>query len=361
MNTIALSDYNIYIGDIWATWNAFLKARNYSKVVVLVDENIKEHCLPIWEAKTNIEEYLLVKIEAGEQNKTIETCQKIWALMVEGEVNRSALMVNLGGGVIGDMGGFCASTFKRGIDFVQFPSTLLSQVDASIGGKLGIDFNQVKNSIGVFRNPQAVFVEPTFLKSLDPREIRSGFAEIIKHSLIADAEHWAHLNQLKTLNSVDWPTYLAPSLEIKKAVVTEDPFEKGLRKALNFGHTIGHAIESVFLETASPLLHGEAIAIGMICEAYLSHKIAGLNQSELQQIETFILNIYDSVELDKADYEQFLSLMKKDKKNERDEINFSLLPTIGAVKINQTASKSMIRESLDYYNSLVATASPIFS
>ena len=361
MNTIELADYRIHIGDFWANWNAFLAERNYTKVVVLVDENTKRHCLPIWEANTSVKEYLLIKIEAGEQFKNIETCQKIWTAMMEGEVNRSALLVNLGGGVIGDMGGFCASTYKRGIDFVQFPSTLLSQVDASIGGKLGIDFNHVKNSVGVFRNPQAVFIYPQFLKTLDPREIRSGFAEIIKHSLIADAVHWAHLSKIATLEAINWPIYLAPSLEIKKDVVTKDPFEKGLRKALNFGHTIGHAIESVFLETAQPLLHGEAIAIGMICEAYLSHKVVGFSEVALKQVETFILKIYGKVELNPADYEQFLSLMKKDKKNESDEINFTMLPEIGAVKINQTASRTLIQESLDYYNGLVSVASPNFS
>lgn len=355
MNTIVLADYNIHIGDIWTTWNEFLTTRNYSKIIVLVDENTKQHCLSLWEQKTNVAEYLLLKIEAGEQHKNIDTCQKIWTKLMNGEVNRSALMVNLGGGVIGDMGGFCASTFKRGIDFVQFPSTLLSQVDASIGGKLGVDFQQVKNSVGVFRNPQGVFIEPAFLKTLPAREIRSGFAEIIKHSLIADAEHWAHLSQLDNLSGVDWPTYLEPSLEIKRAVVTEDPFEKGLRKALNFGHTIGHAIESVFLEREAPLLHGEAIAIGMICEAYLSHKTVGLSGAELEAIERFILKIYGAVPLSKADYPLFLELMQKDKKNEREEINFSFLPKIGAVQVNQTASKSRIRESLDYYNALVGT------
>ncbi len=353
MNTIALADYDIQIGTIWTTWNKFLQTRNYSKVIVLVDENTKQHCLPIWEQNTNVSEYLLVKIAAGEQHKTIETCQIIWSKLMNGDVNRSALMVNLGGGVIGDMGGFCASTFKRGIDFVQFPSTLLSQVDASIGGKLGIDFQQVKNSVGVFRNPQGVFIEPAFLKTLPQREVRSGFAEIIKHSLIADATHWAHLSQLEHLEGVDWPSYLAPSLEIKKAVVTEDPFEKGLRKALNFGHTIGHAIESVFLESKYPLLHGEAIAIGMICEAYLSHKIVGLSAPELQDISDFILKIYDAVSLSSSDYPTFLELMQKDKKNERDEINFSLIPEIGKVKVNQTASKQLIRESLDYYCQLI--------
>ncbi|MEM9992351.1 MAG: iron-containing alcohol dehydrogenase, partial [Bacteroidota bacterium] len=174
MKTIALADYTIYIDDIWETWNAFLKERTYSKVVVLVDENTKEHCLPIWEAHTAIEEYNLVLIKAGEQYKTLETCKYIWGFLMDTGVNRSALMVNLGGGVIGDMGGFCASTFKRGIDFVQFPSTLLAQVDASIGGKLGIDFHAVKNSVGVFQNPQAVFIEPTFLNTLPKRQVRSG-------------------------------------------------------------------------------------------------------------------------------------------------------------------------------------------
>jgi 3-dehydroquinate synthase len=216
MKTIQLDDYNIQIGDIWSTFNTFLKERNYSKIAILVDDNTHQHCLPILEKNTPDFDFLKIKISAGEQHKNIETCQNIWQQMMELGMNRNALIINLGGGVIGDMGGFSASTFKRGMDFLQMPTTLLSQVDASIGGKLGIDFMQVKNSIGLFKNPQAVFIAPEFLQTLPFNEIRSGFGEIIKHTLIDNAEQWANLQSITDLSKVEWPTYLAPSLHIKK-------------------------------------------------------------------------------------------------------------------------------------------------
>ena len=350
MQTIQLDDYSIQIGDVWATLNTFLLDKKYSKIAIIVDENTHQHCLPIVEKNVPNVEFLKIKISAGEQHKTLETCQNIWQQMMELGLNRNALTINLGGGVIGDMGGFCASIFKRGMDFLQMPTTLLSQVDASIGGKLGIDFMQVKNSIGIFNNPQAVLIAPEFLKTLPFNEIRSGFAEIIKHTLIDNAEQWAALQFINDLQIVDWPTYLAPSLQIKKRIVEEDPFEKGIRKALNFGHTIGHAIEGWALETPEPLLHGEAIAIGMISEAWLSHQLVGLPMESVQQIAQFILSTYEPYPLKESAFDDFLHLMSKDKKNDNEAINFTLIQPIGKAIINQTASREMIVESLHFYN-----------
>ena len=287
MQQLDLKEYSIYIGDIFPSLVHFLEQHDYSKVAVIVDENTQRYCLPLLANYIDISNYLVISVPAGEVHKNIDTCQLIWRSMMDAGMGRRDLCVNLGGGVIGDMGGFAASTFKRGIDFIQIPTTLLSQVDASIGGKLGIDFNQIKNSIGVFANPKAVFVDAIFHKTLPSREIRSGFAEIIKHSLIDDKNQWEHIKQIDTLEHINWPTYLYPSLEIKKRIVEIDPFEAGLRKALNFGHTIGHAVESVFLETEKPLLHGEAIAIGMICESYIAHHIAGLSVAHLEEISNF--------------------------------------------------------------------------
>ena len=353
MQTIQLSDYKIQIGDIWSTLNTFLQKRNYSKIAVLVDDNTHQHCLPILKKNAPNFDFLIIKIPAGEQHKNLETCQKIWQKMMELGLNRNALTINLGGGVIGDMGGFCASTFKRGMDFLQMPTTLLSQVDASIGGKLGIDFMQVKNSIGLFKNPQAVLIAPEFLQTLPFDEIRSGFGEIIKHTLIDNADQWANLQAITDLTKVDWPTYLAPSLQIKKRIVEVDPFEKGIRKALNFGHTIGHAIEGWALETEKPLLHGEAIAIGMICEAWLSHKVVGLPMADVKKIADFIKRIYDFYPLDEAAFPEFLHLMTKDKKNENEAINFTMIQPIGEAVINQTAGEGLILESLRFYNGLL--------
>ena len=353
MVNIQLEDYFIQVGDIWETFRAFLKKRNYSKLVVLVDENTERNCLPLLRKELSDYPLSIIKIAAGEIHKNINTCQLIWQKMMEKGVDRKSLTINLGGGVIGDMGGFCASTFKRGIDFVQVPTTLLSQVDASIGGKLGIDFNRIKNAVGVFRNPQAVWVDLAFLNTLPKREIRSGFAEIIKHSLIADAQQWEKIQQIEDLEAVNWVDFLMPSLEIKKRIVEKDPFEKGWRKALNFGHTIGHAVESAALSTQTPLLHGEAIAIGMICEAYLSQHLEALPYSEVEQIAHFLLGVYGSYSLHPSSYPELLQLMTKDKKNENTQINFSLINPIGNALINRTCENDLIVESLEFYRMLV--------
>ena len=352
MQILELADYNIYVGnDTWDTLNSQVKDGNYSKIIVILDNNTYKHCLPLF--KKNVDfEYQIIQIEAGEIYKDIDTSQFIWFKMMEMQLSRSGLVINLGGGVIGDMGGFCASTFKRGVDFIQIPTTLLSQVDASIGGKLGIDFQEIKNSIGVFNNPKAVYANFDFLKTLPEREIRSGFAEIVKHSLIKDNAQWKALLEIQDLTEIDWSTYLLPSLNIKKEIVEIDPFEKGLRKALNFGHTIGHAIESYFLEKENRLLHGEAIAIGMICESYLSTKIAGLEQAELEEIQTFLIKIYGKQDLPKGAFDEMLGVMRQDKKNVGHQINFTMLEKAGHGVVNQTATVEQIIEAMNYYNAL---------
>lgn len=350
MNILALQDYNIYVGEFNGQLEKLLQEKNYSRLVVLVDENTRQHCWPLLEPVIRDQDYTIIEIPSGEQHKHLDTCRSVWQTMMENRADRRSLAINLGGGVIGDMGGFCAATFKRGMDFIQMPTTLLSQVDASIGGKLGIDFMQVKNSIGVFRNPQAVFIDPRFLKTLPVRELRSGFAEIIKHSLIADLEQWEQLRQITDLNKVDWPALIVPSLRIKQRIVEEDPFEHGIRKALNFGHTIGHAVEGYALETDKPLLHGEAIAVGMIAEAHLSFQKAGLSEAGLSKIVDFIRSIYEPRPVATEIYDELLSLMTNDKKNIGKAINFSLLPQCGDVVVNQTADSDEIAKSLTYFN-----------
>ena len=354
MEILPLQDYNIYVGKFDQYLKQLLDERRYSRLVIIVDEHTKLHCWPLVEPVIGDYDFSLIEIDAGEIHKNIESCQKIWQTMMQSKADRGSLTINLGGGVIGDMGGFCASTFKRGMDFVQMPTTLLSQVDASIGGKLGIDYLQVKNSIGVFRNPQAVFIDPRFLQTLPLEEIRSGFAEIIKHSLIADVGQWEQLRQITDLREVDWPKLLVPSLKIKQHIVEVDPFEHGLRKALNFGHTIGHAVEGLALETDEPLLHGEAIAVGMIAEAFLSHQQLGLDETALDEITHFLQQIYLPKALDPATFPELLKLMSNDKKNSGRAINFSLLPKPGSVQVNQTSTSTEIVGSLTYFNQAVA-------
>jgi 3-dehydroquinate synthase len=350
MLTLKLPTYNVYVGDdAWQTLQHIVQAKKYSKIFVLTDENTQLHCLPIVLKETGWIGVNVLSIPSGEVHKTLETCSQIWSQLLEHGTDRKALLVNLGGGVIGDMGGFCASTFKRGFDFIQLPTTLLSQVDASIGGKLGIDFQGVKNSIGVFQNPMAVFVFPAFLETLSQREVRSGFAEIIKHGLIADAKQWAAFQKIKDLKKVAWQKLIVPSLRIKQRIVKADPFEQNVRKALNFGHTIGHAIESYALETETPLLHGEAIAIGLITECYLSHKILGLPKEDLENITRFILTVYDNYFFSKEIFPVLLATMQQDKKNEHGNINFTLIDRIGNFQYNQQCSEALILESLEYY------------
>ena len=351
MTILQLADYQIFVGNFWIKFSAFLEQKRYTQTLVLVDENTEGACLERFRSHFP-EKIHIINIPSGELNKTIETCQKIWLAMFAANADRRSVLICLGGGVIGDMGGFSASTFKRGIDFIQIPTTLLSQVDSSIGGKLGIDFAAVKNSIGIFANPKAVFISSDFLTTLSAREVRSGFGEIIKHALIADVEQWSNLIKIDNLTTVDWDKIITPSLEVKQRVVEIDPFEHGLRKALNFGHTIGHAVESMALETKNPLTHGEAIAIGMICEAYLSYILRGLSEKELNDIVAFILKIYGKYNIQSFDFESLIALMRQDKKNDGAEINFTYLTKIGEVAVNCTATPQYIADSLNFYINL---------
>jgi len=320
----------------------------YSRVVVIVDEHTKEHCLPLIEKFIPIGS-IVICIPSGESHKHLRTCEYIWNEMTKANLDRKAIVVNLGGGVIGDMGGFCASTYKRGIDFIQIPTTLLSQVDASVGGKLGVDFHNFKNHIGVFCEPQAVIIDVNFLKTLPPLEVRSGFAEIIKHCLIADKLKWSEIS-VKTLEQQDLYDLAVHSVKIKSKIAEEDPTEKGLRKILNFGHTVGHAVESYFLEIPGKrLLHGEAIAVGMIAESYLAFKKGFISQTDLDSIVKYIISIYGRVTIFDFDIENILPLTLQDKKNEHNVIQGSLLKTIGEANFNQPISLKEVKESLEYY------------
>ena len=294
---------------------------------------------------------LFYSVSAGEKNKNLSTCAAIWSAMTAAALDRKALFINIGGGVIGDMGGFCASIYKRGIRFINIPTTLLSQVDASVGGKLGVDFEGLKNHLGTFNEPETVMISPEFLSTLPEEELRSGYAEIIKHGLIQDK---AYLKKLKIEDwkDQDWMELIQHSVGIKKQVVLADPKEAGLRKILNFGHTIGHAFESHFLDGPKHLLHGEAIAIGMICEAYLSFQKTNLSKEELETIQNIFLSIYGKFTFSNADLKPILDLCLQDKKNEGEVLMFSLLEKIGSCTYNIPVNRQEIEDAIFYYENL---------
>jgi 3-dehydroquinate synthase len=348
MFRIHLKAYDIQVGEAGPALAAFFAKKNYTKTAVLVDGNTRQHCLPLVENVLG-REVFTIEIPAGEQHKTLETSQLVWGEMLRLGLDRHSLLVNLGGGVIGDLGGFCAATYMRGIDFVQVPTTLLSMADSSIGGKLGVDFHFGKNIIGVFQNPKAVFIDPIFLKILPKEELRSGFAEIFKHGLIADAALWQGLQAVHDLEKVEWTAFLPASLAVKKRIVEEDPLENGIRKALNFGHTIGHAVESFSLQNGRPLLHGEAVALGIVCEAFLSQQVLGLPASQLAAITAFVRRFYPPYFFEKSDFPAILDFMKKDKKNKGGQIRCTLLPAIGDVRPDQGCNEEMLENSLQYY------------
>lgn len=352
MNKIDSAGHSIYFETRLAFLAEIIASEKYSKVFVFTDGNTSALCLPVFQQMLgDYTGFDLIETDPGEENKSIDFCIGIWKTLLDFEADRKCLMINLGGGVVTDMGGFAASTYKRGIDFINIPTTLLSQVDASVGGKTGIDIDNVKNMVGTFALPQAVFIEAEFLKTLPKRELLSGFAEMIKHGLIMDKAYYQDLKQ-SDYEALD-TRHIYRSVEIKNEVVTEDPQEKGLRKILNFGHTIGHAIEThSLLNDEKPLTHGEAIAIGMICEAYLSFKNHTLAKEELTDICDYILALYPEYELKKNSFDQLIEFMQSDKKNEGGQIMFSLLHSIGSCDYNRSVSVNAIFESLEYYNGL---------
>ena len=353
MDTLHSINYPIYFNNSLNQLIDFIKQGNYSRFFILTDENTAKHCLPLVRERINdLDNFDIIEINAGEESKDIDFCIGIWKMLIDFGADRQSLMVNLGGGVISDLGGFAASTFKRGIDFVHVPTTLLSQVDASVGGKTGIDIDSIKNIIGTFTQPKAVFIEYEFLSSLPEKQVLSGLAEMLKHGLIADAAYWELLKH----SDLERPSaeLIYRSVEIKNKVVIEDPTETGIRKCLNFGHTVGHAVEtySLLRDDGSHLSHGEAIAIGMICEAYLSHKKTGLSEEELTDITNVLSSLYPKYLLEEDANAELYALMQKDKKNQRGKINCTLLTHIGQCAIDNICTEAELCESLAYYATL---------
>ena len=353
MTPIQSNTYTIYFNETSFVYlENLLQPDVYSKIFVLVDENTNEYCLPYFLSNLPTEvEIEIIEIEAGEEHKNMYTCMDLWHTLIDLEADRKSILLNLGGGVITDIGGFVASTFKRGIEFINIPTTLLAMVDASIGGKNGVDLGNLKNQIGVINEPKSVVVLSKFLETLPSNQMRSGLAEMLKHGLIFDKAYWNTLKNLNDLNTEDLDILIKQSIEIKNEIVSQDLKENGIRKALNFGHTLGHAIESYFLEfeDKKQLLHGEAIAIGMILESHLSFQLNLISKEDFAEIKYIITDVFEKIQFEETDIRNILKLLVFDKKNEFGNVKFTLLNKIGESKINQKVDESMILLAFKYY------------
>ncbi|MFT5849074.1 3-dehydroquinate synthase [Psychroserpens sp.] len=353
MKSIETKTYTVHFNTKgYTALNNYIENSKFSKIFILVDTNTHEKCLAKFmaqlETKIAIE---VIEIDAGEQHKTIDTCVGVWNALSDLGADRKSLMLNLGGGVVTDLGGFVACTFKRGIKYINIPTSLLAMVDASVGGKTGVDLGALKNQVGVISSGDMVIIDTSYLDTLPQNQMKSGLAEMLKHGLIVDKAYFDKLINLSQLTLNDLDVLIHESVEIKKNIVTKDPFEQNERKHLNFGHTLGHAIESYFLShpEKEELLHGEAIAIGMILECFISAEILNLPKQDLDYITKALNNIYIPVKIETSDYDAIIEFLKYDKKNEHGNINFVLLDTIGKPKIDCLVDNELIVQSFEYY------------
>ncbi|MGL4992867.1 MAG: 3-dehydroquinate synthase [Bacteroidales bacterium] len=323
---------------------------SYDSIYLLTDDNCKEYCFPLLsdELKSKVR---LITITPGDSNKGIDALSYVWKILSDEGATRSSLLINLGGGVITDLGGFVAATFKRGINFINVPTTLLSAVDAAVGGKTGINFNGLKNEIGSFYSATAVLLSGEFLSTLSREELLSGYAEMLKHSLIASDDEWNKILNfdLQKLDCDLLTDLIGSSVAIKEKIVAADPFEKGIRKALNLGHTVGHAFESFAMSSSRVLPHGFAVAFGILCELYLSHKRLNFPIDKLRFTIDFVKSNFGIFPIECKSYDRLIEYMSHDKKNERGGINFTLLSDIGEIQINQVATNEEIVDMLDFY------------
>lgn len=323
----------------------------HDKLFVLTDTHTHRLCMPQLAQLPCLKEAIEITIGAEDVHKTIETLASVWQVLSDKGATRHSLLINIGGGMVTDLGGFAAATFKRGMAYINVPTTLLAMVDASVGGKTGINFNGLKNEVGVFAPASSVLIETEFLRSLDTKNFFSGYAEMLKHGLISNSAHWAELLafHIEAIDYLHLKQLVGQSVKIKEDIVAQDPLEHGIRKALNFGHTVGHAFESLALAQHRSVLHGYAVAWGVVCELYLSRCQVGFPKDKMQQTVQFIKENYGVFTFDCKQYEQLYQYMKHDKKNANGVINFTLLKDIGDISINQTADKEMIFEMFDFY------------
>ncbi|PVW13825.1 3-dehydroquinate synthase [Marixanthomonas spongiae] len=352
------NDLSSIYGDVNA-WDFFenqLNSLSPTKIFVLTDVNTNKHCLPYFFEKTGLKKQVQVlTIAAGEVYKNISTCVVLWNELSQNGADRDSLLINLGGGVVTDLGGFVACTFKRGIPFINIPTSLLAMVDASVGGKNGVDLGSLKNQVGVIKNPLQVLIDIAFLETLPRPQLVSGHAEMLKHGLIYSKAYWDKVQYFDLDRKIEASDLIWESVLIKNEVVTEDPREKGRRKTLNYGHTLGHAIESYFMEVSQKntstkaLLHGEAIAIGMILATYLSYRLCSFPKKKLETITSTIISFFGKVSFERHDIEEIITLLAYDKKNRGGTVYFVLLTDIGQYKINCTVENKLIFEAFDYY------------
>lgn len=354
MTSITTNAYAVHFNETgYEKLNNYLKDNRFSKLFIIVDNNTHTHCLPHFMSKLETDLACeIIEIEAGETNKNIDTCVGVWNALSDLGADRKSLIVNLGGGVVTDLGGFVACTFKRGLKYINVPTSLLAMVDASVGGKTGVDLGALKNQVGVISSGDMVIVDTSFLDTLPQNHLKSGLAEMLKHGLIYDESYWDKFSNLNILTLNDLDTLIHQSVQIKNTIVTEDPQEHGLRKTLNFGHTLGHAIESYFLSESDKveLLHGEAIAVGMIMETYISSEILNFPKSDLETIKKTFLKIFNKVSIEVSDHDAIIDLLKYDKKNEHGNINFVLLENIGVPKIDCLVENELLIKAFEYYN-----------
>jgi 3-dehydroquinate synthase len=340
----APADYNTFIEYLHQ------KEDSGCRFYILTDENTKKHCLPAFVKNTpHIDNYTNITIASGEANKNIKTCETIWKTLTDDFAGRNSLLINLGGGVISDIGGFAASVYKRGIPHCNVPTSLLGMIDAAVGGKTGVDFLGLKNMIGLFSTAEKTYIDSNFLHTLPEEHLCSGYAELLKIALISDRAFWEQLSDLGYKDILSRPEIISTAVQLKNNIVLQDPKEQNIRKTLNFGHTIGHAVESYsIIHGKNPLLHGDSVAIGMICETWLSNKVNGLSDRETKAI---IDKIAASCGKHKLNIEksELLRMIRNDKKNAGSKISFTLLNSIGSACIDQHFSEKLIFEALDYY------------
>lgn len=337
--------------SIEGSLNELISTYRSNQIFLLCDKTTENLCLPLIKDFDCLRDAHIISIESSDTHKNTESLVKVWQFLSQNGGTRKSVLINLGGGMVTDLGGFAAATFKRGIDCINIPTTILGAVDASVGGKTGINFNGLKNEIGSFHMPRAVVFYSKFFKSIDRENVLSGFAEMLKHGLLSDNEYLGELFSLN-ISEPDSTSFLAAikkSVWIKDKIISQDPEEKGLRKALNLGHTAGHAFESFSHRRGKPVLHGFAIAWGLICELYLSAKLLGFPSSVLQQVIRFVKEEYGIFHIKCDDYPYLYETMTHDKKNDGKGVNFTLLSDIGKIELNQKADKALIEEMLDFY------------
>ena len=341
--------------NAWRNLASLIEKNEYSQVFVIVDENTKVFCLPHFYEYINLDrKWEILHVPSGEKHKNITTCNMLWEQLSSKGADRSSLIINLGGGMITDLGGFVASTFQRGLPFVNIPTTLLAMVDASIGGKNGIDLGNAKNQVGTITLPKMVVIENFFLKTLPKRQLNSGMAEMFKHSMIHSNSAWERIDSIDPSNEFEFEKLIWESIEIKKRIVNQDPFETNLRKTLNYGHTLGHAIESYFLGNSEreSLLHGEAIAIGMVLATYISSQLLGFPKKKLTEVSTKIMSLFPKQTISEIEIENIINLLVFDKKNRNGKVLFILLYNIGESKTDCIVDNNMIYKAFDYYKFL---------